>query len=68
MRTGLQDSGTVESQMDSMADRIARSFTVGTDKDGYDHHYYRPADAEARDALKRSVREHAQRVQQEVDY
>jgi len=44
-RTGHQDSGTADSQIDSMADRIARSFTVGTDEDGYDHHYYRPADA-----------------------
>lgn len=34
--------------MDSLADRfsqqLARSFTLGTDGDGYQHHYYRPAD------------------------
>jgi len=43
-RTGLQDSGTAESVADDLADRIARSFTVGYDVEGYDHHYYRGAD------------------------
>jgi hypothetical protein len=43
-RTGLQDSGTNESIVGSFVDQIARSFTIGTDTDGYDHHYYRPAD------------------------
>ncbi|MDS0295353.1 hypothetical protein [Halogeometricum luteum] len=29
----------------SLADAIACSFTLGTDAEGYSHHYYRPADA-----------------------
>ncbi|NHN40528.1 hypothetical protein G9C85_02600 [Halorubellus sp. JP-L1] len=28
-----------------VVDQIARSFTLGTDAEGYTHHYYRPADA-----------------------
>lgn len=28
-----------------LADAMARSFTLGTDEEGYSHHYYRPADA-----------------------
>jgi len=43
-RTGLQDSGT-DSLGEQLSDQLARSFTLGTDADGYDHHYYRPADA-----------------------
>lgn len=34
-----------ESIVDMIVDSFASSFTVGTDADGYDHHYYRPADA-----------------------
>lgn len=29
----------------SLVDGLARSFTIGTDADGNDHHYYRAADA-----------------------
>lgn len=28
----------------NLAEQIARSFTVGIDEKGYDHHYYAPAD------------------------
>jgi hypothetical protein len=28
----------------SIADQLARSFTIGTDEEGCQHHYYRPAD------------------------
>lgn len=39
---GLQTSGN--DIADTLADQIASSFTVGTDAEEYDHHYYRGAD------------------------
>ncbi|GGN84444.1 hypothetical protein [Haloarcula pellucida] len=44
-RTGLQDSGTtVETTARTLGDSIA-SATLGTDDEGYEHHYIRSADA-----------------------
>lgn len=40
-RTGLDDSGTA----DLFVDQLSRSFTIGTDGEGYDHHYWLGADA-----------------------
>lgn len=31
--------------VDTLAASIARSFTLGVDGDGFDHHYYQPADS-----------------------
>lgn len=33
-----------DSLVASLTNRLARSFTIGTDEEGYRHHYYAPAD------------------------
>jgi hypothetical protein len=43
-RTGLNSSGTAAHATSDIALSL-ESFTLGTDGEGYDHHYYRPADA-----------------------
>ena len=45
-RTGLQDSGT--DPRPDLEDRLAESFTIGTDAEGYDHHYHAGAHAVVR--------------------
>lgn len=44
-RTGLNNPDTIDSLANHLTAQIARSFTLGTDLAGYDHHYFRPADA-----------------------
>lgn len=41
-RTGLNTSGT---ELPQTLGASIESATLGTDAEGYDHHYYRPADA-----------------------
>lgn len=36
--------GTSDELVQTLADKVSRSFTIGTDREGYRHHYYRPAD------------------------
>jgi len=49
MSTNVHDAdesdGASDNLGDTLVDGLARSFTIGTDADGYDHHYFRPADA-----------------------
>jgi len=40
-----ETDGTTDNLGDTLVDGLARSFTIGTDADGYNHHYFRPADA-----------------------
>lgn len=42
--SGPTTDAEYSSMADDLASQIANSFTVGTDEDGYTHHYYAPAD------------------------
>jgi hypothetical protein len=41
---GTDLEGSADELAGTLADQLARSFTIGTDDEGFDHHYYRPAD------------------------
>lgn len=41
---GTDIEETADELVGSLADQIGRSFTIGTDDEWCDHHYYRPAD------------------------
>jgi len=43
-RSPSATDGTMDRMLDTLVDRVHRSFTIGTDAEGKDHHYYRPAD------------------------
>jgi len=45
MTTATQSDPAMETLVEQFIDSMARSFTIGTDAEGYDHHYYRGADA-----------------------
>ena len=42
--TATTENDTDRSLGEFIADAIGRSFTIGTDHEDHDHHYYRPAD------------------------
>ena len=42
--TATTENDTDRTLTEHLTDAIGRSFTIGTDQRGADHHYYRPAD------------------------